>query len=111
MSPRPLPPEVIVATMEALLIEGLAPTESASGDDSRAVEYLEAEDPELEKRNPQRAFSDGIGAEGRIKLAFEAPAQLDPQGGLGAFWRFIAEHAELLGLVGEDPLFWFTHDV
>ena len=51
LSPRPLPPEVIVATMEALLIEELEPPHNRRrGDDFRAVEYLQAEDPELERR-------------------------------------------------------------
>jgi hypothetical protein len=50
-SPRPLPADLIVTTMEALLIEGLeAPQNRRRGDDFRAVEYLQAEDPELEKR-------------------------------------------------------------
>jgi len=48
---KPLAPEVIVATMEALLIEGLEPPQNRRrGDDFRAVEYLQAEDPELERR-------------------------------------------------------------
>jgi hypothetical protein len=51
MSPRPLPADIIVTTMEALLIEGLEPPQNRRrGDDFRAVEYLQAEDPELEKR-------------------------------------------------------------
>lgn len=48
---KSLAPEIIVATMEALLIEGLEPPQNRRrGDDFRAVEYLQAEDPELEKR-------------------------------------------------------------
>jgi hypothetical protein len=51
MSPRSLPADIIVTTMEALLIEGLEPPQNRRrGDDFRAVEYLQAEDPELEKR-------------------------------------------------------------
>jgi len=51
MSARPLPADIIVTTMEALLIEGLEPPQNRRrGDDFRAVEYLQAEDPELEKR-------------------------------------------------------------
>jgi HB1, ASXL, restriction endonuclease HTH domain len=51
MSPRPLPADIVVTTMEALLIEGLEPPQNRRrGDDFRAVEYLQALDPELEKR-------------------------------------------------------------
>jgi hypothetical protein len=51
MSARPSPADIIVTTMEALLIEGLEPPQNRRrGDDFRAVEYLQAEDPELEKR-------------------------------------------------------------
>jgi hypothetical protein len=50
MSARPLPADIIVTTMEALLIEGLEPPQNRRrGDDFRAVEYLQAEDPELEE--------------------------------------------------------------
>jgi hypothetical protein len=49
--PRVLPQEVIVATMEALLIEGLEPPQNRRrGDDFRAIEYIQREDPELERR-------------------------------------------------------------
>jgi hypothetical protein len=49
--PRPLLPDIVVTTMEALLIEGLEPPQNRRrGDDFRAVEYLQAEDPEMGKR-------------------------------------------------------------
>jgi hypothetical protein len=49
--PKILPQEVIVATMEALLIEGLEPPQNRRrGDDFRAIEYIQREDPELERR-------------------------------------------------------------
>jgi hypothetical protein len=49
--PKVLPQEVIVATMEALLIEGLEPPQNRRrGDDFRAIEYIQREDPELERR-------------------------------------------------------------
>ena len=52
---KPLPAEVIVTTMEALLLEGLEPPQNRQrGGDFRAVEYGQAEDPELEK--PCRDF-------------------------------------------------------
>lgn len=49
------PPEAfnlnnLIATMEALLIEGLEPPQNRKrGDDFGAVEFLQVEDPELEK--------------------------------------------------------------
>lgn len=41
---------MLIATMEALLIEGLEPPQNRKrGDDFRAVEYLQIEDPEIQK--------------------------------------------------------------
>jgi len=60
MSPRALPADIIVTTiMEALLIEGLEPPQNRRrGDDFRAVEYVQAEDPELEKRRMMALLSE-----------------------------------------------------
>jgi hypothetical protein len=42
--------EMLIVTMEALLIEGLEPRQNRKrGDDFRAVEFLQAEDPEINK--------------------------------------------------------------
>jgi hypothetical protein len=42
--------EMLIATMEALLIEGLEPPQNRKrGDDFRAVEFLQVEDPEVQK--------------------------------------------------------------
>jgi hypothetical protein len=42
----------LIATMEALLIEGLEPPQNRKrGDDFRAIEYLQLEDPDIKKRN------------------------------------------------------------
>lgn len=42
-------PAVLIATMEAVLIEGLEPRQNRrQGDDFRAIEYLQYEDPKLE---------------------------------------------------------------
>lgn len=42
--------ETLIATMEALLIEGLEPPQNRKrGDDFKAVEFLQAEDPALDK--------------------------------------------------------------
>jgi len=44
-----LPIDVVIATMEAVLIEGLEPRQNRKrGDDFKAVEYLQVEDPTLE---------------------------------------------------------------
>ena len=44
-----LPVDVVVVTMEAVLIEGLEPRQNRKrGDDFKAVEYLQVEDPTLE---------------------------------------------------------------
>jgi hypothetical protein len=41
----------LIATMEALLIEGLEPPQNRKrGDDFKAVEFLQVEDPEIQKR-------------------------------------------------------------
>jgi hypothetical protein len=42
---------MLIVTMEALLIEGLEPRQNRKrGDDFRAVEFLQVEDPEIQKR-------------------------------------------------------------
>lgn len=42
--------EMLIVTMEALLIEGLEPRQNRKrGDDFRAVEFLQVEDPEIQK--------------------------------------------------------------
>lgn len=44
--------ELLIVTMEALLIEGLEPPQNRKrGDDFRAIEYLQVEDPEIKKKN------------------------------------------------------------
>ena len=41
---------ILIATMEAILIEGLEPRQNRrQGDDFKAIEFLQVEDPELEK--------------------------------------------------------------
>jgi hypothetical protein len=43
--------DVLIATMEALLIEGLEPPQNRKrGDDFRAIEYLQVKDPAIHKR-------------------------------------------------------------
>jgi hypothetical protein len=43
--------EMLIVTMEALLIEGLEPPQNRKrGDDFRAVEFLQVEDPNIQKR-------------------------------------------------------------
>jgi hypothetical protein len=43
--------EMLIATMEALLIEGLEPPQNRKrGDDFRAVEFLQVEDPDIQKK-------------------------------------------------------------
>lgn len=42
--------ETLIVTMEALLIEGLEPPQNRKrGDDFRAVEFMQVEDPEIQK--------------------------------------------------------------
>ena len=42
--------EMLIATKEALLIEGIEPPQNRKrGDDFRAVEFLQVEDPEVQK--------------------------------------------------------------
>ena len=42
--------DMLIATMEALLIEGLEPPQNRKrGDDFRAAEYLQVEDPDIQK--------------------------------------------------------------
>ena len=46
--------ELIAVTLEALLIEGLEPRQNRKrGDGFTAVEYLQAEDPEIERQRVQ----------------------------------------------------------
>jgi hypothetical protein len=49
----------IIAIMEALLIEGLEPRQNRKrGDDFRAVEYIQARDPDLERARKQELLDD-----------------------------------------------------
>ena len=49
----------LIATTEALLIEGLEPRQNRKkGDGFTAVEFLQAEDPVLEKERKRRAIED-----------------------------------------------------
>jgi hypothetical protein len=44
--------DILIVTMEALLIEGLEPPQNRKrGDDFRAIEYLQVQDPEIKKKN------------------------------------------------------------
>jgi len=44
--------DLLIVTMEALLIEGLEPPQNRKrGDDFTAVEFLQVEDPEISKRH------------------------------------------------------------
>ncbi len=52
-----LPIEVVIVTMEAVLIEGLEPRQNRKrGDDFKAVEYLRIEDPALEHERIRSAL-------------------------------------------------------
>jgi hypothetical protein len=45
----------LITTMEALLIEGLEPPQNRKrGDEFKAVEFLQVEDPEIEKSNVRK---------------------------------------------------------
>jgi hypothetical protein len=51
--------DTLTATMEALLIEGLEPSQNRKrGDDFRAVEYLQVRDPELNRKAQAALFED-----------------------------------------------------
>lgn len=51
--------DIIISTLEALLIEGLEPPQNRKrGDDFNAVEYLQAEDPKIEKNKMKKFFSE-----------------------------------------------------
>lgn len=51
--------DMLIATMEALLIEGLEPPQNRKrGDDFRAVEFLQVEDPELRKHQVLQLFDE-----------------------------------------------------
>lgn len=55
--------EVVISTLEAVLIEGLEPRQNRRrGDDFQAVEFLQTEDPEIE-RSRQRAVLAGLAAQ------------------------------------------------
>jgi hypothetical protein len=44
--------EMLIVTMEALLIESLEPPQNRKrGDDFRAIEFLQVEDPDIEKKS------------------------------------------------------------
>ncbi len=50
---------VVVATMEAVLIEGLEPRQNRKrGDDFQAIEFNQVEDPEVEKQRRQQLLQD-----------------------------------------------------
>lgn len=50
--------EVIAATLEALLIEGLEPTQNRRrGDGFTAVEYIQSEDPQIERQRMKQLLS------------------------------------------------------
>ena len=52
--------EMLIVTMEALLLEGLEPPQNRKrGDDFRAIEFLQVEDPEIQKAQMRRLI-DGI---------------------------------------------------
>jgi hypothetical protein len=51
--------DMLIVTMEALLIEGLEPPQNRKrGDDFRAVEYLQVEDPEINKGRIMRLMDE-----------------------------------------------------
>lgn len=51
--------DTIISTLEALLIEGLEPTQNRKrGDDFNAIEYLQAEDPEIEKQQMKKLLAE-----------------------------------------------------
>jgi hypothetical protein len=51
--------DMLIATMEALLIEGLEPPQNRKrGDDFRAVEFLQVEDPEIQKDQIRQLMDD-----------------------------------------------------
>lgn len=51
--------DVIVATLEAVLIEGLEPRQNRRrGDDFQAVEFLQLEDPAIEKKDKQALLAE-----------------------------------------------------
>lgn len=53
---------IVIATMEAVLIEGLEPRQNRKrGDDFQAIEFLQVEDPKLEM-NRKRAFLQDLAA-------------------------------------------------
>ena len=50
-------PNLLIVTMEALLIEGLEPPQNRKrGDGFRAVEFLQVEDPEIQRQQAMRIF-------------------------------------------------------
>ncbi len=51
--------DIIISTLEALLIEGLEPPQNRKrGDDFNAIEYLQSEDPEIEKQRMRILLAD-----------------------------------------------------
>ena len=51
--------EIIIGMLEALLIEGLEPPQNRKrGNDFNAVEYLQAEDPEIEKQQMRKILAE-----------------------------------------------------
>jgi hypothetical protein len=54
---HPFDLDVLIATMEALLIEGLEPPQNRKrGDDFNAVEFIQAENPVIKKQQTKRAI-------------------------------------------------------
>lgn len=49
---------MLIATMEALLIEGLEPPQNRKRGDFRAVEYLQVEDPAIQKSQVLRLIDE-----------------------------------------------------
>jgi hypothetical protein len=51
--------EVVIATLEAVLIEGLEPRQNRKrGDEFRAVEYIQSEDPQIQRKRMQSLLSE-----------------------------------------------------
>ena len=50
---------IVIATMEAVLIEGLEPRQDRKrGDDFQAIEFLQVEDPKLEMNRKLAIFQE-----------------------------------------------------
>ena len=51
--------DVVIATMEAVLIEGLEPRQNRKrGDDFQAIEFIQVEDPDLESDRTQKLLQE-----------------------------------------------------